>query len=104
MTPEDFRKAGHRVIDWIADYRATVESRPVMAQTEPGAIKALMPAEPPQQPESFDFPHASLPNHFHYTGPWHDAARGDGDASATAAGGGVARSACHRSTVTISTA
>ena len=54
MTPEDFRKAGHRVIDWIADYRATVQSRPVMAQTEPGAIKALMPTAPPEQPESFD--------------------------------------------------
>ena len=32
MTPEEFRRAGHRLIDWIADYRASVESRPVMAQ------------------------------------------------------------------------
>ena len=54
MNPDEFRKAGHRVIDWIADYRATVQSRPVMAQTEPGAIKALMPTAPPEQPESFD--------------------------------------------------
>jgi aromatic-L-amino-acid/L-tryptophan decarboxylase len=54
MTPEDFRKAGHRLIDWIADYRASVDSRPVMAQTEPGAIKAKLPAAPPTQPESFD--------------------------------------------------
>ena len=40
MTPEEFRKAGHRLIDWIADYRAGVESRPVMAQTQPGEIKS----------------------------------------------------------------
>ena len=25
MTPEEFRAAGHRLIDWIADYRARVE-------------------------------------------------------------------------------
>ncbi len=54
MTPEEFRAAGHRLIDWIADYRATVESRPVLAKSAPGAIKAQLPAAPPQQPESFD--------------------------------------------------
>jgi aromatic-L-amino-acid/L-tryptophan decarboxylase len=54
MTPEQFRAAGHRLIDWLADYRASVEARPVMAQTEPGAIKAQLPAAPPAQPESFD--------------------------------------------------
>ena len=54
MTPEEFRKAGHRLIDWIADYRASVESRSVMAQTQPGQIKASLPASPPQHPESFD--------------------------------------------------
>jgi aromatic-L-amino-acid/L-tryptophan decarboxylase len=54
MTPEEFRAAGHRLIDWLADYRSSVEARPVMAQTEPGAIKAQLPAAPPAQPESFD--------------------------------------------------
>jgi aromatic-L-amino-acid decarboxylase len=54
MNPEEFRRAGHRVIDWIADYRASLESRAVMAQTAPGAIKSRLPASPPSQPESFD--------------------------------------------------
>jgi aromatic-L-amino-acid decarboxylase len=54
MTPDEFRAAGHRLIDWVADYRANVESRPVMAQTAPGEIKAKLPASPPQRPESFD--------------------------------------------------
>jgi aromatic-L-amino-acid/L-tryptophan decarboxylase len=54
VTPEEFRKAGYRVIDWIADYRAGVEARPVMATSAPGEIKAMLPAGPPSQPESFD--------------------------------------------------
>jgi len=54
MTPEEFRTHGHAVVDWIADYRASVHERPVMAQTAPGDIKARMPASPPDQPEPFE--------------------------------------------------
>jgi len=54
VTPEAFRKHGHAVVDWIADYRARVQERPVMAQTAPGDIKARMPASPPDQPEPFE--------------------------------------------------
>ena len=54
MNPEQFRAAGHRLIDWIADYRTRVEGLPVMARTEPGAIKAQLPAAPPDAPEPFD--------------------------------------------------
>ncbi len=54
MTPEEFRRLGHQMIDRIADYRATVAERPVMARTAPGEIKAALPADPPQSPEPFD--------------------------------------------------
>jgi aromatic-L-amino-acid decarboxylase len=54
MTPEEFRTQGHRIIDWIADYRARVESLPVMARTEPGDVKKQLPSAPPDSPESFD--------------------------------------------------
>lgn len=53
MTPEEFRAYGHQLIDYIADYRARVAERPVMAQTAPGDIKAQLPAAPPQHAEPF---------------------------------------------------
>ena len=43
MTPDEFRVAGHRVIDWLADYRAGLADRPVQARTEPGQVKAQLP-------------------------------------------------------------
>jgi aromatic-L-amino-acid decarboxylase len=53
MTPEEFRRSGHQLIDWIADYRARLAERPVMARTAPGEIKSQLPAAPPEQPEDF---------------------------------------------------
>lgn len=54
MDVEEFRRAGHQLIDWIADYRAQLAERPVMSRVEPGAIKAQLPAAPPESPEPFD--------------------------------------------------
>jgi glutamate/tyrosine decarboxylase-like PLP-dependent enzyme len=53
VTPEEFRAQGHAIIDWIADYRRDVGTRAVMASTTPGAVKAALPAAPPDQPEAF---------------------------------------------------
>jgi aromatic-L-amino-acid decarboxylase len=47
MTPEEFRVAGHQLIDWVADLRASVEQRPVLAQVTPGEVRAGFPTEPP---------------------------------------------------------
>ena len=54
MTPDEFRKLGHEIVDWIADYRARAGSLPVMSQVTPGAIRARLPAAPPVAPECFD--------------------------------------------------
>ncbi len=54
MTTEEFRAAGHRLIDWLADYRTRVGELPVMARTAPGEVKAQLPAAPPLEPEPFD--------------------------------------------------
>jgi aromatic-L-amino-acid decarboxylase len=54
MDIEEFRAEGHRLIDWIADYRARVDTFPVMARTEPGDVKRQLPPLPPDKPEPFD--------------------------------------------------
>lgn len=54
VTTDEFRRRGHQLIDWIADYRDRVAELPVMARTEPGAVKAALPRRPPTSPESFD--------------------------------------------------
>ncbi|MFC3533222.1 pyridoxal phosphate-dependent decarboxylase family protein [Vogesella facilis] len=54
MTPDEFRRYGHQLIDRIADYRSNVASLPVMAQVEPGQLKAALPKAPPQQAEPFE--------------------------------------------------
>jgi aromatic-L-amino-acid decarboxylase len=54
MNPEEFRRIGHQVIDWIADYRAHVAELPVMAQVKPGEVRAQLPASPPQAGEPLD--------------------------------------------------
>ena len=53
MTPEEFRRYGHRLIDWLADYHENIADRPVMAATEPGAIRDALPAAPPDEAEDF---------------------------------------------------
>ncbi len=54
MTPEEFRRYGHVVVDWIADYRTRLETLPVMAATAPGAIRKQLPDKAPVSPESFE--------------------------------------------------
>src|SRR5687767_12440672 len=56
MNPEDFRRHGHALIDWIADYRAATwrGERPVMARVVPGSLRAALPAVPPVEGESFE--------------------------------------------------
>jgi aromatic-L-amino-acid decarboxylase len=47
MSAEDFRRFGRELVDWIADYFEHIEERPVLAQVEPGELKAKLPSSAP---------------------------------------------------------
>ncbi|MBM0229373.1 aspartate aminotransferase family protein [Micromonospora sicca] len=51
MDPEEFRRAGYAVVDWIADYWTTLGQRPVTSQDPPGAVAAALPAGPTDRGE-----------------------------------------------------
>lgn len=54
MSPEEFRRHGHEVVDWIANYYSRIESFPVLSQVKPGDIRASLPANAPARGESFE--------------------------------------------------
>ena len=45
MTPDEFRRHGHAVVDWIADYYSRIESFPVLSRAEPGQIQSFPAAD-----------------------------------------------------------
>ena len=74
MTADEFRRHGKEVIDWIADYYERVETLPVLSQVKPGEIRASLPAQAPQQGESFaamlsDIDRLILPGITHWQSP-----------------------------------
>jgi aromatic-L-amino-acid decarboxylase len=63
MSPDEFRRAGHAMIDWIADYWAALgedatapgEPRlPVLSRARPGDLLAALPQSAPERPEAWD--------------------------------------------------
>ncbi len=54
MPPEEFRRYGHELIDWIADYLDNIESMPVLSNVKPGDIKNNLPQNPPAEPQPMD--------------------------------------------------
>src|SRR5947209_11976718 len=54
MSTEEFRRFGHEIVDWIANYFEQSEDLPVLAQGEPGELKAQLPAVPPDHGESME--------------------------------------------------
>jgi len=74
MTPQQFREHGRAVVDWIADYLETVQSRPVRSPSVPGQIAAGLPAHPPERGEDFasvlgDLEELVLPGVTHWQHP-----------------------------------
>ncbi|HSY65738.1 MAG TPA: pyridoxal-dependent decarboxylase [Terriglobales bacterium] len=74
MTPDEFRRHGHEVVDWIADYYAGIESYPVLSRAEPGQLRASLPSKPPAKGEPFaailgDVERLILPGITHWQSP-----------------------------------
>lgn len=53
MSNDEFRRAGHEMIDWIADYWEHVEDAPVLSQVQPGDLRASLPERAPEMGESW---------------------------------------------------
>jgi aromatic-L-amino-acid/L-tryptophan decarboxylase len=74
MTPDEFRRHGHAMVDWIADYYARIESYPVLSRATPGEVRAVLPATAPQKGEPFaailgDIENLILPGITHWQSP-----------------------------------
>ncbi len=53
MSKEEFRKYGHEIVDWIADYFEKIEELPVLSQIEPNSLKNALPKFAPETGEDF---------------------------------------------------
>ena len=53
MPPEEFRKYGYQLIDWITEYLKDSEKYPVLSNIRPGEVKNKIPSNPPFEPEQF---------------------------------------------------
>jgi len=74
MEPEEFRRYGHEVVDWIADYLADPAKHPVLSRVQPGDIARRLPALPPATSEPMsrileDFEKIILPGITHWNHP-----------------------------------
>src|SRR5262245_3587213 len=74
MTNDEFRKNGHALVDWIADYLEPAEKYPVLAQVKPGDITRALPDRAPEDPEPFetimaDFERVLVPGLTHWNSP-----------------------------------
>jgi aromatic-L-amino-acid decarboxylase len=54
MDLDEFRRHAHAAVDWMADYLATVDQRPVRARTRAGEILAALPSTAPEAGEPME--------------------------------------------------
>jgi aromatic-L-amino-acid decarboxylase len=69
-----FREDGGAALDWVADYLERLREFPVLAQVEPGEIRARLPAEPPERAQPFsallrDLDEVLMPGVTHWQSP-----------------------------------
>ena len=54
MNSDEFRRHGHALVEWIADYLANPERYPVLPRIAPGELRDALPPAAPEQGEAFD--------------------------------------------------
>jgi aromatic-L-amino-acid/L-tryptophan decarboxylase len=74
MSPDDFRKQAHELVEWMASYMENIESYPVKSSVSPGTIFNSLPAQPPSEAEPFsslmrDFNDLIMPGITHWQHP-----------------------------------
>jgi aromatic-L-amino-acid/L-tryptophan decarboxylase len=74
MNSDEFRRAGHEFVDWMADYLDGIEDYPVKPDVDPGDIYQQIPAKAPENAESMDaifrdFKEKILPGMTHWQSP-----------------------------------
>jgi len=74
MSAGEFRRWGHAVVDWLADYQQRVETLPVQARVEPGQIRSQLPPSAPEKGEPFgvilsDVERLVVPGLLHWQSP-----------------------------------
>jgi aromatic-L-amino-acid decarboxylase len=74
MDADAFRRHGHEVIEWIADYLGGIGERPVLSQVRPGETAGRLPSSPPDGPEPMsdvltDIDDVILPGITHWNHP-----------------------------------
>jgi aromatic-L-amino-acid/L-tryptophan decarboxylase len=74
MNSDDFRRHGHELVDWMADYMRDVGTLPVTPAVRPGDVLRQLPASPPEKGEPFesllrDFTRIIVPGMTHWNHP-----------------------------------
>jgi aromatic-L-amino-acid/L-tryptophan decarboxylase len=74
MGLDEFRRGGHRIVDWIADYRMHPERYPVLSRCRPDEVRAQLPMAAPSEGKSIesilnDFESVILPGITHWNHP-----------------------------------
>jgi aromatic-L-amino-acid decarboxylase len=54
MPPDEFRRHGHAIVEWIARYFETIERQRVLSGATPGDLRRSLPAEAPERAEPFE--------------------------------------------------
>ena len=74
MSPDDFRRHGHAMVEWIARFMENPERFPVLARVAPGDVRNALPDAAPETAEDFeaimaDFDRVLMPGMTHWNHP-----------------------------------